>query len=149
MLIAKVKGGKVVQVADHQTLFPNTVFPASGPDAGFMSDNGLMPVNLWKSFDRETEELVGCAPYIEGDWVYTVRVEPLSAEQLAARLDMKSAEVRIQRNRLLSESDWTQLADASVDGSAWAVYRQALRDIPEQEGFPNSVQWPEQPTKVD
>jgi len=46
---------------------------------------------------------------------------------------------------LLSDSDWTQVADAPVDQAAWAVYRQALRDITDQEGFPYSVNWPTAP----
>ena len=40
------------------------------------------------------------------------------------------ARMRYQRNRLLTESDWTQVADAPVDREAWATYRQALRDFP-------------------
>lgn len=51
--------------------------------------------------------------------------------------------VRKTRDRLLQESDWTQLVDAPVDRDAWARYRQALRDIPQQEGFPGEVVWPE------
>lgn len=54
-------------------------------------------------------------------------------------------EVREKRNRLLAESDWTQVADAPVDKAAWAVYRQSLRDITAQAGFPWDVQWPDQP----
>lgn len=54
-------------------------------------------------------------------------------------------EVRSERNRLLSESDWTQVLDAPVDRDAWATYRQALRDIPQQAGFPTSIDWPVQP----
>jgi hypothetical protein len=38
--------------------------------------------------------------------------------------------MRNQRDRLLAESDWTQLPDATVDREAWATYRQALRDFP-------------------
>ena len=38
--------------------------------------------------------------------------------------------MRIQRDRLLAESDWTQVADAPVNRQAWATYRQALRDLP-------------------
>ena len=59
--------------------------------------------------------------------------------------ELEAAEVRAQRNSLLSASDWTQLADAPVDVQAWATYRQALRDMPDQEGFPWSVEWPEKP----
>lgn len=38
--------------------------------------------------------------------------------------------MRIVRNRLLADSDWTQLLDAQCDKAAWATYRQALRDFP-------------------
>ena len=56
-----------------------------------------------------------------------------------------SGKVRTKRNKLLAESDWTQVADAPVDQSAWANYRQALRDVPAQSGFPKAVLWPETP----
>lgn len=64
------------------------------------------------------------------------------AQEQAARLE---ADVRAERNRRLTECDWTQLADASVNSLAWANYRQELRDIPQQAGFPASVIWPEKP----
>lgn len=55
-------------------------------------------------------------------------------------------EIREKRNRLLAESDWTQGKDISdVISGPWAIYRQALRDIPSQSGFPLNVQWPAQP----
>ena len=38
--------------------------------------------------------------------------------------------MRSVRNRLLTQSDWTQVADAPVDVDAWAIYRQELRDFP-------------------
>lgn len=41
-----------------------------------------------------------------------------------------SERMRIQRDRLLATSDWTQLPDATVDKTAWAAYRQILRDLP-------------------
>lgn len=58
-------------------------------------------------------------------------------------------EVNATRRQLLADSDWTQLADAPIDAGKkieWQVYRQALRDIPSQSGFPGSVNWPVQPT---
>jgi len=61
-------------------------------------------------------------------------------------VDATAQEVRSKRNRLLSASDWTQLLDSPVDQSAWATYRQALRDIPEQVGFPTNVTWPTEPS---
>ena len=53
--------------------------------------------------------------------------------------------LRAERDRLLAASDWTQVADAPVDAAAWAVYRQALRDIPQDFASPDAVVWPEQP----
>jgi hypothetical protein len=57
-----------------------------------------------------------------------------------------AAEARAKRNSLLAQSDWTQVADAPVDQAAWATYRQALRDITEQEGFPETINWPTAPS---
>jgi len=53
---------------------------------------------------------------------------------------------RNKRNQLLAETDWTQVADATVDKAAWATYRQALRDVPAQSGFPNTITWPTEPS---
>lgn len=55
-------------------------------------------------------------------------------------------QIRSKRNALLADSDWTQVVDAPVDQAAWRTYRQALRDITEQEGFPSDVVWPTPPT---
>jgi len=59
--------------------------------------------------------------------------------------EQNAEEIRAQRNALLADSDWTQVADAPVDSSAWATYRQALRDVPQQDGFPEEVTWPTKP----
>jgi hypothetical protein len=66
----------------------------------------------------------------------------IDAEQAQARLP---DEVRKERNRLLTASDWTQIPDCTVDKQAWATYRQALRDITNQSGFPTNVTWPTKP----
>ena len=55
------------------------------------------------------------------------------------------AVVRIERNKLLAESDWTQLPDAPVDAAVWATYRQELRDITTQ-ADPFAIIWPESPS---
>lgn len=46
-----------------------------------------------------------------------------------------------KRQALLIDSDWTQLPDVAVDKAAWAAYRQHLRDIPSQAGFPITIDW--------
>jgi hypothetical protein len=60
-----------------------------------------------------------------------------------ASMDAKRADVvRTERNKKLAESDWTQVADSTANKSVWATYRQALRDVPDQSGFPWNVTWP-------
>ena len=53
--------------------------------------------------------------------------------------------MRIQRDKLLVESDWTQVADAPVDKQAWAEYRQALRDFPSTWVPSETVEFPDTP----
>jgi hypothetical protein len=60
-------------------------------------------------------------------------------------LEKLAAQIRAQRDQLLTASDWTQMPDAPVDQAAWATYRQALRDIPQQAGFPTDITWPTKP----
>jgi hypothetical protein len=55
------------------------------------------------------------------------------------------AALRAERNTRLAASDWTQVADAPVDAAAWAVYRQALRDLPAATSDPFNPAWPEPP----
>ena len=93
---------------------------------------------------------------INGKW-YTKYVlgpiftdgETTAAEQEAAYKAMKDAEqatnVRQTRTQMLKDSDWTQLVDSPVDHAAWFAYRQALRDITAQAGFPWTIDWPTQP----
>jgi hypothetical protein len=62
----------------------------------------------------------------------------------AERLAAATTSARADRDRRLAACDWTQVADAPVDRAAWAVYRQALRDITQHPDWPN-VDWPEAP----
>lgn len=66
----------------------------------------------------------------------------------AARDAALAETVRARRDRLLAESDWTQLPDSPCGDetrSDWAAYRAALRDVPQQSGFPTTVAWPDSP----
>lgn len=145
MNIAIINAGQVQQLGDYRALFPQTSFPPSGPSDAFLAENSALRVNAWKPHDAATEKLVSCAPYIDGDWAYTVQVEPLTQDDIDARNQAQAAKVRADRNRRLADCDWTQLSDAPVDPLPWQTYRQALRDVTEQDGFPSAVIWPEAP----
>ena len=53
--------------------------------------------------------------------------------------------IRQIRGVKLKDCDWTQLADSPVNKETWATYRQSLRDVPTQEGFPWTITWPTEP----
>ena len=72
-----------------------------------------------------------------------------AAADEAAYKDIKDSEraviIRQIRGVKLKECDWTQLADSPVNKETWATYRQSLRDVPSQEGFPWTITWPDAP----
>jgi hypothetical protein len=55
------------------------------------------------------------------------------------------ARLRVVRNQLLDESDWTQVSDATADVDSWKTYRQALRDLPANVSDPANPSWPTKP----
>lgn len=146
MQIAITHNGTVTAVGDYRQLFPQTSFPDSGPSPSFLAEYGCLPVTLHKPFGSATHKLVGCAAYIENGQVYTVQVEPLTADDLAQRQADKASAARMQRDMLLKDSDWTQLQDYPKNNqNEWKLYRKALRDLPQQAGFPDSIVWPTAP----
>ena len=87
--------------------------------------------------------MVEIAPVYDGQsWIQQWAVEVISQDEINANTAKQAASVRAERNSKLSETDWTQVYDAPVDKNAWADYRQALRDIPNQPGFPWNIDWP-------
>lgn len=79
-----------------------------------------------------------------------VQIEGLltQEESLALAMHELAINVRRDRNRRLADCDWTTQADVPMQPerrSDWMAYRQALRDVPEQDGFPREVTWPSPP----
>ena len=130
------------------TDFPNTSFPQPYEKAE-LSLFGVYQVKdtVQPTYDAAIQKLVEVAPVknSSGVWIQAWAVVAMDdAEKAQADAD-KETQVRANRNEKLSLCDWTQLADAPVDKAAWATYRQALRDITAQPGFPWSVDWPVAP----
>ena len=83
---------------------------------------------------------------VDDDGTFSLTTDPTKVQ---ARLDAQWTSVRTQRNQLLAQSDWTQLQDAHLSAekkSAWADYRQALRDLPDEVTDPTQVDWPVEPS---
>lgn len=125
---------------------PNTSFPATIPD-DVLTEFGVVKVDsIDKPITDYTKNVIESDPVFDGNsWVQIWVVSDASQEEINERIAIKSNEVRSERDAKLASSDWTQLSDATVDKAAWSVYRQALRDIPQQEGFPYNVTFPATP----
>ena len=127
---------------------PNTSFPKRIPD-DMLADWGIYTVVYTDvpSFDDRTQkvEREATPSLVAGAWTVGWTTSDKTAEEVQEYDDTQAASVRSERDALLAQSDWTQVADAPVDATAWATYRQALRDITDQAGFPNDINWPTQP----
>ena len=128
------------QVAHYKEIFPNTSFPASGPSDAFLESKGAKKVFEFLPHNRATQKLVRVEPYLDQGVCYTVEVQDKTEDEIAADLASKSAKLRADRDAALARSDWmvikAQETGVALD-SEWATYRQALRDLPDANGFPN------------
>lgn len=121
---------------------PNTSFPADPSDA-LLATYDVYPYTIADvTYDPNTQRKVE-GQFVEVDAQWTLFMVAENLPQADAE-----ANVRGQRDLLLSECDWTQLPDSPLSAdskAAWATYRQQLRDITGQAGFPYSVTWPTPP----
>ena len=159
--------GAVVYENEFRAMFPNTGFPVQltetiindfGGDVVLEGPQASVSNHYQFSMRQGVEEIDGkwYTKYILGP-IFFDNEEATAAEQEAAYKAMKDAEqaksIRATRGEKLKETDWTQVADALLDAPAdkalWAAYRQALRDVTTQEGFPWSVAWPVEPGKEE
>lgn len=85
----------------------------------------------------------------EGNVPFTAEEEAewdaMEAAYAAGADDRKAEELRQERDQLLQQTDWMANSDVTMS-DAWRTYRQALRDITAQAGFPNDVTWPTKPS---
>ena len=139
--------GEIKSQGEIRKMFPNISFPAVWNESTCQTI-GIDPV-LESPEPVKTKYQItrknGVIQNASGNWVWNWEVVDLDAETIASIDKQESDSVRGHRNKLLSESDWTQISDAPVDKAAWATYRQALRDITDQAGFPWNVTWPTKP----
>jgi len=130
-------------IKDHTEWFPDTSFPANGPSTEWIKAESYYIITAWKPYDHAAEKLIPANPHLYDGMCCIVEVAALTEEELQSRVDSQWQAVRNQRNQLLKDSDWTQLADTPVDKTSWATYRQELRDITAQPD-PFNITWPTQ-----
>lgn len=160
------ESGQVVTEQEFRAMFPNTGFPVQLTEAiinDFGGDVVFEGPQATGGDQYQYSQYAG-VEQVDGKWYTKYILGPVftdttaedgtvttAAENEAAYKAMKDAEqakaIRQQRGEKLKETDWTQVADAPVDKALWAAYRQALRDVTTQEGFPWTVTWPVEPGK--
>jgi hypothetical protein len=123
----------------------NVSFPKNISDEDLARFGVVRVASTPRPADDHTKDFSVTAEQVGGAWVEKWVATNVSAEEVANRTANQATNVRAERDRLLAESDWTQIADAPVDSTVWSVYRQSLRDVPSQAGFPWNVTWPTQP----
>lgn len=145
-----------IGVQDLKKENPTVSFPSKFSEFDYTS-YGVVEVSDTPipDYNPDIERVVEYDPVkVNGAWLRNWVVEELPDEEKQQILDNKAAAIRSERDRKLAETDWRVIVEvekAAIDGlgiqypTVWADYRQALRDITKQPGFPLTVDWPVPP----
>ncbi len=146
-MYALVKNDSFVRWVELRTDYPNTSFPEPMTASDLPEGVVQVGVDANRPAPGRYQTVVQASEPVQTDegWTLGLLLVDMTADEIAQTNEDKAGAVRARRNGLLSASDWTQLADAGVDTAGWSAYRQGLRDLPLQAGFPWDVQWPAKP----
>lgn len=145
MNIAIIENNSIVKIGEHTFLFPNVSFPVGNVSQEFLIENSALEVVDTLEVLDSTKKIQSVTPFISEGKVYTVEIVDKTQQDFEHEYNILANGVRTHRNQLLKDSDWTQVADVPVDKQVWAEYRQQLRDITTQSGFPTNVVFPQLP----
>jgi len=126
MYIAKVNGNVVGEIVHYTKVFKTI------PTDEQLSLRGYKKINKYKSHNQLTHGLSGTTPYVSGSYVFTVESVALTTAEITSRKDSALSNIRAERNKKLSDTDWTQISDSTANTSAYAAYRVELRNVPQQ-----------------
>jgi hypothetical protein len=130
--------GVVVFYNELQNMYPNVSGPLDDLYDVVFEGPQAQPTRYQTAFRDGVEQ-------IDGKWYTKYSVTDMDAETIANKDATQAASMRQERSNKLADCDWTQVADSPVDKAVWATYRQALRDITAQAGFPWTITWPDAP----
>jgi len=130
----------------------NTSFSVAPESAGDFKRVGDGPIPSYDGTTQYVEE--GTPTLADGNYTRNWVVRDYTAEQIAQKTANKDAVAakanRTKRNKLLADTDWTQMNDSPLTNeakTAWATYRQELRDLTDLDAWPNLADedWPVEP----
>jgi hypothetical protein len=137
--------GEVKTQGEIRHMYPNTSFPKTWSNE-LVAELGLEVVfetpapstTVYQTAFKDGVEQV------DGKWVWKWSINEMDDDAKAAKDAEVAKGVRTTRDAKLAETDWTALSDVTMSAEM-AAYRQALRDVPAQTGFPHNVTWPSKP----
>ena len=113
-----------------------------------LSDNSIIPY-AYRVYGEEDNDGFICQAvkhdYISGNFT---EINECPDWKIQLEKEVLSLDVRLERNKLLSDTDHLIQSDYPISDEKKQeikVYRQALRDIPQQDGFPDNIVWPDKP----
>lgn len=142
--------GSLKTQGEIRQMHPNTSFPRVW-SVELVEELGLDPVfetpapttTIYQTAFKD-----GVEQDAKGKWVWKWTVSEMDADAKAAKDAEQAKSVRAERDRKIAETDWMVVKHLELNENipgVWEVYRQALRDVPQQAGFPHNVTWPTKP----
>ncbi len=142
--------GSLKTQGEVRQMYPNTSFPKTWTPE-LVEELGLDPVFETPAPTTTVYQTAfkdGVEQDAKGNWVWKWAVSELDAEAKSVKDAEAAKAARAQRDRLIAETDWLVIKNLELNQNVpgkWEVYRQDLRDIPQQAGFPHNVTWPVKP----
>jgi hypothetical protein len=129
---------KILSTQELKNIF-EVSFPNNIPQDSWLADKGVLKVTEWETIDSINQIIEpGAGAIVDGEWkTYQVRDKTNSE---------RWADLRNKRDKLLNDSDFTQLDDSPRNRATWKTYRALLRSIPVDYPNPDDVVWPTQPS---
>ena len=143
MYIAQMNGNTIVKIDHYRHWFKNI------PDDATLVRRGFKKVNKFLTHNNLTQKLQAVTPFVDGEFVTTVEVVSMTADENTASKNSAMAQIRSQRDHMLKETDWSAIRKAETGTampSAMASYRQALRNVPATIGSADPRTWNDWPS---
>jgi|TARA_R110000782_G_scaffold169729_1_gene261594 hypothetical protein len=126
---------------------PNTSFPAVLTNA-VLETFDVYFVESTEYIDDYTKNIEEGTPILSNSsYIQVWNITDATQDEILAKIEDNWVDVRIMRDTLLSQSDWTQFQDSPLNNTIsteWQSYRQSLRDVTSQSN-PFNLKWPSKP----
>ena len=154
-MLAKIKNNQIdvypYNILDLYKDYPNVSFPKDvEADSELLAQYNVVIIASTPkpTVESNKKAVKGEVGFVDGAWRETWDIIDMSPEEIQFDIENKLGNILGSRRGLLTKTDWTQLPDsplASEKKAEFATYRQAIRDLPTQPGYPDNITWPEMP----